>query len=156
MSVTDLLKEAGCDFKVYDHPPVFTVDQAKQHTSHLPGVHCKNLFLRNRKGKQHFLFVFQEDRQVNLKDLSDSLGTSGLSFASEERLYKYLKLKPGSVGPLGLIHDCKKHVTVYFDQQIVESEYSSFHPNINTQTIVIKTKDLLRFIESLGYTIHYI
>jgi len=156
MSLIEMLDEAGFDYDVFTHPAVFTVEEAKLHTSHLPGVHCKNLFLRNRNGRTHYLFVFQEDRQVDLKQLSDQLGINSLSFASKERLFRHLNLTPGSVSPFGLINDVERQVKVFFDVQVADSEYSSFHPNINTQTIVIKTKDLLNFIESMGYIIQYI
>lgn len=151
--VTDYLKASDISFDLYEHEPVFTVDQAKIHTGHLPGMHCKNLFLRNRNGKKHYLLVLQEDTNVNLKAFSEEIGSTNLSFASSERLYEYLKLRPGSVGPFGLLNDTSRHVEVYFDSVVYESEYSAFHPNINNQTVVLKTKDLIKLLEDLGYQV---
>lgn len=150
------LSKKNIQYTVYEHPPVYTVEEAKKWTSHIPGVHCKNLFLRNRSGKQHYLFVLEEDRTVDLKALAKLIGSSNLSFASEARLYKYLKIKAGSVSPLGLINDKERHVKVFFDKELDNNELSAFHPNVNTSTIVMNTKALFQFIGDLGYQIQMI
>lgn len=154
--VEEYLKALKVDYKIYNHPAVYTVEEAKKYTHHIKGVHCKNLFLRNRKGNQHYLLVLEEDRQVDLKSFSKAIGSSNLSFASEERLFKYLKLKPGSVGPFGLLNDEERHVKVFLDQQLFEEEYAAFHPNKNTQTLCLKTEDLRKILMNLGYQIEMI
>ena len=156
MNPLDFLTKEGIKYKVYEHKPVYTVGEAKRLTGNIPGVHCKNLFLRNRDGQQHYLIVLEEDREVDLRVLSKLIGAKNLSFASEERLYKYLKLEPGSVSPLGLVNDETRHVKVYFDKHLFDAEETAFHPNINTSTIVINTKELINFIEALGYKIQKI
>lgn len=153
MDIYSILADHKIEYKRYDHPPVFTVEEAKAWTSHIEGMHCKNLFLKNRNGKRHFLFVLQEDRPMNLKALAEQLGLSNLSFASSDRLKKYLDLEPGSVSPLGLVNNHDRDVEVYFGKEVYESEYSAFHPNVNTATLTFKTKDLIDFIEALGYNI---
>lgn len=156
MNPLDFLNNEGIKYKVYEHKPVYTIGEAKRLTGDIPGVHCKNLFLRNRNGDQHYLIVLEEDREVDLRVLSQLIGAKNLSFASEERLYKYLKLEPGSVSPLGLVNDETRHVKVYFDKDLCDAEETAFHPNINTSTIVINTKELFKFIEALGYKIQMI
>jgi len=156
MDIYKYLEAQGIAYTRYDHPPVFTVEEAKRWTSHIEGMHCKNLFLKNRNGKRHFLLVLQEDRPVSLKDLAERLGISNLSFASPERLMKYMRLEPGSVSPLGLVNNTDRNVEVYFGEEVYKSDISAFHPNTNTATLTFKTKDLLRFIEELGYSIHTI
>ena len=156
MDILKYLDNHAISYDKYEHEAVYTVEEAQRFTSHIPGVHCKNLFLKNRKGKRHLLVVLEESRPLNLKELSDYLGLNGLSFASKERLFKYLKVEPGAVSPLGLIHDEKKEVEVYFGKEVYNSVQSAFHPNNNTMTLVMNTKDLLMLIEDLGYTIKVI
>jgi Ala-tRNA(Pro) deacylase len=43
-------RRAGHRHATIDHPPVYTVEEAERHTGHIPGGHCKNLFLKDRKG----------------------------------------------------------------------------------------------------------
>ncbi len=143
-------------YDIFNHNAVYTVEEAKLFSSDIPGVHCKNLFLRNRSGKTHYLAIFREDREVNLKNLSKDIGSSNLSFASEERLFRYLMLKPGSVSPFGLINDEKNEVIVILDESILESDRVTFHPNINTSTLSLKSEDFVRFLKIQGYDIFYV
>lgn len=156
MNPLDHLNQNNIEYTLYKHDAVYTVEEAKRLTGHIPGIHCKNLFLRNRSGKEHYLLVLEEDRKVDLKDLSILIGSSNLSFASKERLYKYLRLEPGSVSPLGLINDESRHVKVYFDKAVYQADLAAFHPNVNTSTIVIKTESLLEYLNDLGYKIQII
>lgn len=153
MDLLKILDDKKLLYELYEHPAVYTVEEAKAHTSSIDGVHCKNLFLRNRSGKKHYLIVLEQDFELNLKNLSNQLGTGNLSFASKERLKKYLNVMPGSVSPLGLYYDNERHVKIYFERCVYESEYTVFHPNINTQSLRIKTADLINFLEQLGYNI---
>lgn len=156
MEILKVLDDENLHYELYHHPAVYTVEQAKIHTSSIEGVHCKNLFLRNRSGKKHYLIVMEQDSVLNLKYLSDQIGTGNLSFASKERLMKYLNVEPGSVSPLGLYYDCDRDVQVYLEGCVYHSEYTVFHPNINTQSLKIKTQDLINFLEKLGYNIEII
>jgi Ala-tRNA(Pro) deacylase len=80
------LKALGVDYKVSNHPPIFTIDALDGYD--IPDKHliAKNLFLRNDNGKKHYLIVIRQDKQADLKDLRTKIGSSRLSFASEERL----------------------------------------------------------------------
>ena len=60
-----LLKDLKIKFRVFEHPPFFTVDEAKKHRPDIQGYHIKNLFLRDKK-KKNFLIVAQEDRIIDL------------------------------------------------------------------------------------------
>lgn len=153
MDILEYLTSLKIEYEVFEHEPVYTVEEAKLLTNHVKGMHCKNLFLRNRKGNQHYLVVLDEDREINLKELSKDIESTSLSFASKERLYEYLNLEPGSVSPFGLINDKDNHVKVILDKNIVNSETVTFHPNRNTATLCMKTNDLMRYLNIQGYEI---
>jgi Ala-tRNA(Pro) deacylase len=89
----------------HEHPPVYTVEEAEQHWENITGAHCKNLFLRNKKGNRHYLLVLDSSKRADLKTLEKQLGEDRLSFASPERLMRYLGLEVGAVSPFGLIND---------------------------------------------------
>ena len=98
-----------------EHEAVYTIeDMVKLGLEDMQDV-AKNLVLRDAKGKRHFLVVVREDKKVDLKRLGELIGCSRLSFASEERLEKYLGLKKGSVTPLGVLNDEDRAVEVFFD-----------------------------------------
>ena len=148
--VLERLRELGVAYTRRTHPAVFTVEQARQYEQNTPGAHCKNLFLRDRKGLHHFLAVFDERRQVDLRQLAEQVGASGLSFASPERLLRILGLTPGSVGPFGLLHPGAREVTVLLDAGLMQADFVSFHPNINTATLTFSSADFARYLAWVG------
>lgn len=154
--VYKLLSELGIHYQRYGHPPVLTVDETNEYWTDIEGVRAKNLFLRNAKGNQHYLLVVEETKSVDLKALARQLGEAKLSFASPERLQKYLGLKPGAVSPLGLINDSEKAVIVILDRELAASEYIPLHPNVNTATLKIRYTDFRTFLEHCGNAIVYL
>lgn len=150
------LDNLGISYTRHEHPPVYTVEEAKEFWQNIEGSHCKNLFLRNNKGSRHFLAIFEETKTADLKEIAQKLGTGKLSFASARRLEKYLGLETGAVSPFGLINDEEKQVEVVLDKDLQKKELINFHPNVNTSTITISFKDFERFIHSCGNNIIYI
>lgn len=144
--VYGVLKELGIGFSRHEHPPVFTVAEAEPYWACLPGTHCKNLFLRDEKGKRHFLLIAEFHKPVDLKKLAATVGEKRLSFASAERLRRFLGLDPGSVSPFGLLHDQKKEVEVLVDADLESADKVYFHPNTNTVTIGLSLDDFKRFL----------
>ena len=106
MDLAEFLRTHGIDPARHEHPAVMTVEESKRLVPKLPGAKTKNLFLRDKKGRRHFLVTVPHDVAVDLDALAAALGVSGVGFASAERLQKYLGLKPGSVSLLGLVNDC--------------------------------------------------
>jgi Ala-tRNA(Pro) deacylase len=146
----DLLVELDIETETVTHPPVFTVEQAKELRGELPGHHSKNLFLRNKKS-QMFLLVALEDRSIDLKDLGDRLGIGRLSFGSPARLMTYLGVIPGAVSPFAVVNDETNQVHVILDRGLLDGDRLNFHPLDNAQTSGIAASDLLRFLEATGH-----
>ena len=134
-----------------EHPPVFTVEQAKAHRGELPGHHIKNLFLRNRK-EEMWLVVAIEDRAIDLKRLGEVLDAGRLSFGSPERLKRHLGVEPGSVTPFALINDTAHQVRLAFDRGLADGGPINAHPLVNTMTTAVAAGDLLRFFAATGHT----
>ena len=114
-----------------------TADEAAIHWQAIPGAAVKNLFLRNKKGDRHYLVILGIDKQADLRHLVKVIGDDRLSFGSPERLQKYLGVTPGSVSPLGLIHDSARAVRVIVDSDLRTAERLIFHPNDNTASLTI-------------------
>jgi Ala-tRNA(Pro) deacylase len=146
----DRLAELGIAHRTVEHPPVFTVEQAKAHRGALPGHHIKNLFLRNKKGEM-WLVVALEDRAIDLRKLGERLGAGRLSFGSPERLRKYLGVEPGSVTPLSVINDGGHEVRLVLDRALKEGGPINAHPLTNTMTSAIAFADLQRFFAATGH-----
>jgi Ala-tRNA(Pro) deacylase len=87
---------------------------------------------------------------MNIHAIEQQLHQGKLSFASPERLMRYLGVKPGSVTPFGLINDVEHHVIVFVDRNLQQAERVSYHPCENTASLIIKRTDLERFLEHQG------
>jgi Ala-tRNA(Pro) deacylase len=145
------LASHAISFQRYDHAPVYTVAQANMLLPDLPGSATKNLFLRDRKGRRHFLLVCRDDLRLKLDELAELVGVSKLSLASPERLKAYLKIDPGSVSILALINDEDKQVELLIEKEIWESDSLQAHPLVNTATLVIPKKGIEKFLSLTGH-----
>lgn len=146
-SLYRILRELEISFDYIEHPPAPTIEIAMKYWKDLSATHCKNLFFRNHKGDKHYLVILDCNRELHIHDLEKRLKQGKISFASEQRMEKYLGLKPGSVSPFGLIHDTNHHVHVFFDIALKNSQKISFHPNINTASLVLDFTAFIRFME---------
>jgi Ala-tRNA(Pro) deacylase len=154
--VTDLyalLDRNTIAYERCDHPPVFTVEEADRLVPPLPAAKTKNLFLRDQKGKRHFLVCVEAAKQVNLKALAGALGVKRLSFGSARRLQTYLGVTPGAVSVFGIIHDTRHRVEVLFDRPLWQQGAFQFHPLVNTSTLCIRREALTRFADLTGHAI---
>jgi Ala-tRNA(Pro) deacylase len=154
--VYELLKQLKIPFTEHHHPPVYTVEQAEKHWTQIRGAHCKNLFLRNKKGNHHYLLILEASKSADLKSLRHKLGEDRLSFASPERLKKHLDLEPGSVSPFGLINDHENKVQVIIDKDLKDAEEVNFHPNVNTATVGISFSNFEKFLAWTKNPVRYL
>jgi Ala-tRNA(Pro) deacylase len=154
--VLDALDALGIPYVRLEHPPVATVEEAEKHWAGLKGTHCKNLFLRNYKGKRHYLVIAPVTRGIDLRRLTGLLGEDRLSFASPERLRRWLGVEPGSVSPFGLVNDETRGVEVVCDTALRSSAALGFHPNVNTATLEISLADFEKFLAWRGNAVRWL
>jgi len=155
-SVYKAINSLGIKFEYYEHPPAPTVEEASKYWAGIDSTHCKNIFLRNHKGDKHYLVILEHKQIVNIHQLEKLLKQGKLSFASSQRMMKYLGLEPGSVYPFGLIHDTSNHVYLFLDENLKKAERLSFHPNLNNASLVISYNDFIRFLEWKGNGFEFI
>ena len=154
--VLGYLNEKGLEFSWYTHPEAPTIEIARQHWKQDGSKHCKNLFFRNHKGNRHYLVVLDCERDLDIHDLEKRLHQGKLSFASPQRMEKYLGLQPGSVSPFGLINDTENHVYLFLDTNLQQQDSLSFHPNDNRATVVIAFKEFMRYLDIVGNSFEFI
>lgn len=154
--VYNKLNQLSIPYIVNEHEAAFTIEDIDKMGIFNKGVGCKNLFLRDEKGKRHFLLIAQDHKQVDLKEVRRQIGCSRLSFGSEERLWNCLKLTKGSVSPFGVINDPECKVEIIFEGDLINEKSLGFHPNDNTATVWLSFQDIKRFIEDNGNDIMYV
>ena len=148
--VLKLLDEKNIKYEIVEHEVVHTMEDMEKLGLLDKGYVCKNLFLRNANGKEHYVVSCHYKKDVHMDDLKEKLGSSRLSFGSADRLEKYLKLENGYVSPFGVINDESKSVKFVFDKDVVGQSKVGFHPNTNTATVFLDFKDVKKIIEEHG------
>lgn len=164
--VVNYLNEHHIPFILYTHPEGKTIEEAKRWWRDDGSVHCKNIFLRNHKGNRHYLVCFNCDHDLAIHDLEHTLkealtqrglpAPGKLSFASPERMMRYLGLEPGSVSPFGLINDEEHHVHLFLDETLQQADCLSFHPNDCRGTVVISREAFQSYLQQIGNTFEYL
>ena len=146
----DKLTDLGLAWTLTEHEAVYTIEEMER--LHLPegGAVCKNLFLRDYKGKNHYLVVLRKDKRADLQALAALLGSTPLSFASPERLRTRLGVEKGAVTPLGVVNDDGHTVRVILDRDLQKEELLGVHPNVNTATVWLRPAELEAYIRDCG------
>lgn len=144
--VLETLKNLAITYKRFEHPPVYTVEEAKA-LCKIKATGCKNLFLKDKKGENFFLIIIQDHKKANIRSISDQLDTTRLTFGNEEELLNILGLRAGGVSPFGLINDREKIVTVVVDNALEKCELVAFHPNVNTATLTLSYIDFEKYLK---------
>jgi len=145
-----LFDRLSIEHSTVEHPPFFTVEEGRSWHDKILGLHCKNLFIKDRKGGI-WLVVMPADKRADLGRLEKALGAPRFSFARPDVLQEVLALTPGSVTPFGLINDAQRRATVVLDEEMLESEWLNFHPLHNAASTTLRSVDLLRFVRALDY-----
>ena len=149
-SLLAVLDALAIDYVTHHHPPLRTVGDAKAHRGDMPGIHIKNLYLRDRK-KRNFLVVAQEDRVIDLKNLDQKIGCDRLSFGSADRLFELLGVRPGAVSPLTVINDSAHKISLFLDLALQTDNQIYAHPLVNDMTIGITGSGLQKFLAHTGH-----
>ena len=146
------LDEMGVVYEMEEHPAVYTIDEMDTLGIGARGTVVKNLFLRDANGKRHFLVILSPDKQANLKAIRAQIGSSALSFASEDRLERLMQLTKGAVSPLGILNDVTHSVEVFYDRDLAGKERLGVHPNDNTATVWLSFKALESVVRRNGHS----
>lgn len=143
------MAEHGIAQTTHDHPAVFRVEEGLELKAALPGVHTKNLFLKDKKGRL-WLISAAQDTVIDLKRAHRAMGSDRLSFGNETLLWQTLGVRPGSVTALGLINDLERRVTFVLDRRLWEAAVVNFHPLINTATTALDQDSFRQVLTQLG------
>ena len=150
-SLFEILEALNIAYELYHHEPIFTVEEGEHLKANIPGEHCRNLFLRDKK-KAMYLVCAANETAVDLKKLQTLLDSARLSFGSPDRLWQYLGIRPGSVCPFCALNDPDHQVQIILDQYMMEADLVCFHPLDNAMSITLKPADLLTFFAHTGHS----
>jgi len=151
-SLKQWLSDHNIQYVLHTHPAVFTVAEAKIHCGHIPGTHCKNLFLKNKKSGQFYLVTIPHDKRLDLNQFRKIIGAPKVRFAEPKDLSEMLGITPGAVSPIGLVNDIEDKVIFMVDENIWNAEEICCHPNVNTETLQIPKAGFHKLIKATRTT----
>ena len=149
--IYEYIKTKQIWYEITEHKAVYSMSEISEVEIPYPESDAKNLFVRDDKKENYYLITVRGNKRVNLKEFRKENNTRPLSFASEKELKEIIQILPGSVSPLGILNDTENKVKVFIDKEFVEkTDIIGIHPNDNTATIWLKTKDLINIIKEHG------
>lgn len=154
--VKEYLEGLHISYKVVEHEPAYTTEEADKYIEGHEGVRTKTMFICNKKKTNYFMLIMDDSKRLDMKAFKEIISEKQIKMASEEALKQKLGIKPGMVSPFGLLNNEEKDVKIYIDKEIITEEIMTFHPNDNTKTLFISTKDLLKYFDNIGYEVNII
>lgn len=155
--IYEYIKTKQIWYEITEHKAVYSMSEISEVEIPYPESDAKNLFVRDDKKENYYLITVRGNKRVNLKEFRKENNTRPLSFASEKELEEIIQILPGSVSPLGILNDKKNKVKVFLDKEFIEkTDIIGIHPNDNTATIWLKTKDLIDIIKENGNKVELI
>ena len=154
--VKEYLNSIGIEFKIVEHEPAYTTEEADKYIEGHEGVRTKTMFICNKKKTNYYMIIMDDSKRLDMNKFKEIVSEKQMKMASEEALKEKLGIEPGMVSPFGLLNNDEKDVKIYMDKQIITEEIMTFHPNDNTKTLFITTKDLFKYFENIGYEINII
>ncbi|KAL9185789.1 hypothetical protein ACHAXT_003566 [Thalassiosira profunda] len=115
-------------------------------------THTKNLFFKDKKHGL-FLVVTCTDAECNTKELGKMLKLEGkvnLRLADEALLLEKLGCKKGCVGPLSMMNNSDKDVTLVLDEALLAKARVHSHPLRNDASTSLTPADLQKFLQEIG------
>lgn len=151
------LQEFGLEFDVYPHALCMTAEELVLNVPLASDkeTHTKNLFFKDKK---HGLFLVTHatassfNANKDLKTLLNLDGKVNMRLADEDTLEKHLAVKKGCVGPLCIVNDSDKEVTLVLDKKLTDGTYDFVHshPLRNDASVKLKPAAFLEYLSKIG------
>lgn len=154
--VKEYLNTLDIKFKIVEHEPAYTTEEADKYIEGHDGVRTKTMFICNKKKTNYYMIIMDDSKRLDMNKFKEIVSEKQMKMASEEALKEKLGINPGMVSPFGLLNNDEKDVKIYMDKEIIIEEIMTFHPNDNTKTLFINTKDLFKYFENIGYKLNII
>lgn len=139
--VIQLLRKEGVEYKLYEHEPVYTSEQASKARGVDLKTGVKAMVVKSLD--RFFLADIAADRRLDFRKLEKLLKVKRLEFATKEEVIAKTGCAAGSVHPVGWLFGLE----TYLDQSVLENEYVNFNIGLLTKSVRITKDDLLRILK---------
>ncbi len=135
-----LLETAGVTYRVVEHEPVFTSEQAAAVRGTPAGAGAKALLVK--ADDRYALLVIAGSRRVDNGRLRQALGARRVRFASAEELFTLTGCRPGALPPFGALFN----LPVLLDRSLEPAPQAAFNAGSHTVSVVMDGPDFRRLL----------
>jgi nondiscriminating aspartyl-tRNA synthetase len=137
-----LLKAAGVIFEHVLHEATPTSEDSSRVRKTKPEEGIKALILKGKNTKKNYQFNIPSHLKLDMKAVADLVGEK-CEFENPEVIKERFGLIIGGVPPFGNL----LNIETYFDEKIVQEERAAFNCGLQTESIVMVSKDLVSLVQ---------
>ncbi len=139
--VKGMLEGKGVEYKLLEHEPVYTSEQAAKVRGVSARTGVKALVVKPDRGK-FLLVLVRADKRADLKAVAEKEGVRHVKLAKPEEVLEVTGCEIGSVPPFGHLTPLK----TYMDRDILDENEVNFNIGEHTKSVRMKAQDLLKVI----------
>jgi len=140
--IRTLLDKSGVEYKIFEHEPVYTSEQAAK----VRGVDLKTgvkaLVFKTNDG-QFVLGLIAADLRINAEKLANVVGVDKVKLASPDEVLEATGCEIGSVHPFGIV----MRLATYMDKSVPDNEQVNFNIGLHEVSMQIASVDLVKVME---------
>jgi Ala-tRNA(Pro) deacylase len=140
-AIRKMLDESGVEYKMFEHEPVYTSEQA----SKVRGVDLKSgvkaLVFKTNDGK-FVLGLIAAHKKISERKLAEAVGAEALRLAKPNEVLEMTGCEIGSVHPFGNLHN----LPTYMDKSVMESDSVNFNVGQHTVSVQMSSEDLAKVV----------
>lgn len=133
-----LLKQHECVFKHLIHEPTPTSEDSARVRGIGLNTGIKALILRGKNSKKNYQLNIPGHLKLDMKAVSELVGEK-CEFETPEMIKERFGLIIGGVPPFGSL----LNLDTFFDERVIQNEDVAFNCGLQTESIIMKTKDLI-------------
>jgi Ala-tRNA(Pro) deacylase len=138
-----LFEKESVEYKLFDHEPVYTSEQASRVRNVELRSGVKAMVLKTFEGK-YILADITADRKIDFAKLEkDVLKSKHVRFATGVEVIQVTRCEPGSVHPFGRLFGLE----TYLDRSVLENNRVNFNIGLLTKSVQISNQDLMRVLQ---------
>ena len=154
-NILQILEKSDISYKLIEHEPVFTMEQATEVCNHKPEQGVKTLLTKlyiTKRQFEYWLIIWQGNEQIPFAEICSKLDFKRNRLAQPEEVIDTLGIEIGALAPFGYDNE----YPVIFDKRLLEQEQVFINAGVHDKTIALAPEDLLQLVtEHSAQCIHY-
>lgn len=140
-SIVSFLKEGRIKFRLLEHEPVYTSEQAAKVRGVSADMGAKALLLK--AGIEYFLAVLPGSLKLDVKKLEDYFGIKEARFAKPEEVKVVMGCEVGACYPFGNLIG----VRMLVDNELARNKEISFNPGVHDKSLIMRWEDYKKVVK---------